>query len=154
MTARQVPRCGLAVAIDIGEAKEIHPKNKREVGRRLALSALANTYGKNIAWSGPWYRSMEFAGADIRLKFDHATGGLVAKGDRLTGFTIAGEDRRFVEAEARIEGESVLVTSSLVTRPVAVRYGWAANPACNLYNRHNLPAVPFRTDNWSSSPGR
>jgi sialate O-acetylesterase len=152
MTAKQVPNCGLAVAIDIGDAKDIHPKNKREVGRRLALSALANTYGRKIEGSGPWYRSMEATPAGIRLTFDHATGGLMTRGGRLTGFTLAGDDRQFVEAEARIDGETVLVSSPSVARPVAVRYGWAANPACNLYNGENLPAVPFRTDDWPASP--
>lgn len=152
MTAKQVPRCGLAMAIDIGDPVDIHPKNKREVGRRLALSALANTYGRNIEWSGPWYRSMQSTAAGIRLTFDHTTGGLIAKGGGLTGFAIAGEDRNFVEAEARIEGETVLVSSPAVAKPVAVRYGWAANPKCNLYNGNNLPAVPFRTDDWPSLP--
>ena len=150
MAAKHVPRCGLAVAIDIGDAKDIHPKNKREVGRRLALSALANTYGRKIEWSGPWFRSMESTGSGIRLKFDHVAGGLLAKGRKLTGFTVAGNDRHFVEADARIEGDSILVSSHTVAKPVAVRYAWAANPECNLYNRQNLPAVPFRTDDWPS----
>jgi sialate O-acetylesterase len=148
MTAKQVPRCGLAVAIDIGDAKDIHPKNKCEVGRRLALSALAHAHGRDVAWSGPWYRSMESTDKCIRLTFDHARGGLVTKGDQLTGFTIAGEDRKFVTGTATIDGEVVIVSSPLVIHPVAVRYGWAANPACNLYNKDHLPAVPFRTDNW------
>lgn len=152
MTAKQVPHCGLAVAIDIGDAKDIHPKNKREAGRRLALSALANTYGRKIEWSGPWYRSMEATDLGIRLKFDHAESGLVCKGDKLTGFEIAGEDRKFVGADAVIEGDTVMTSSPLVTKPAAVRYGWAADPTCNLYNKEDLPAVPFRTDEWPSVP--
>lgn len=152
ITAKQVPNCGLAVAIDIGDAKDIHPKNKRQVGRRLALSALAKTYGRKIEGSGPWYRSMEVTDQGIRLKFEHAQSGLMCKGDKLTGFTIAGEDRKFVEADAVIKGDAVMISSPLVTKPVAVRYGWAADPACNLYNKENLPAIPFRTDEWPSLP--
>jgi sialate O-acetylesterase len=148
MAARAVPNSGIAMAIDIGDARDIHPKNKLEVGRRLALSALANTYGRSIEWSGPWYKSMEIAGSEIRLTFNHAQSGLVAKGDKLTGFAIAGEDRKFVWANAVIDGEAVLVSSPIISRPVAVRYGWADNPVCNLYNKENLPAVPFRTDSW------
>jgi sialate O-acetylesterase len=88
LTARSLPHCGLAIAIDIGEAGDIHPKNKAEIGRRLALSALALTYGKPVEWSGPWYRSMETAGQGIRLSFDHAKGGLIAKGKQPTGFRL------------------------------------------------------------------
>lgn len=148
MTAKQVPHCGLAVTIDIGDAKDIHPKNKREVGRRLALSALTNAYGRKAEWSGPWYRSMETTDEGIRLTFDHASGGLMTNGTEITGFTIAGEDRKFVSATATINGETIVVSSPLVHKPLAVRYGWSANPVCNLYNKANLPAVPFRTDDW------
>jgi sialate O-acetylesterase len=148
MTAKQTPHCGHAVTIDIGDAKDIHPKNKREVGRRLALSTLANTHGRDIAWSGPWYRSMEITAQGIRLTFDHTHGGLLAKDGPLTGFTIAGEDRKFVTASAVMDGETVLVSSPEVNKPVAVRYAWSANPTCNLYNKAGLPAVPFRTDDW------
>ncbi len=146
--SKALPGCGIAMAIDIGDASNIHPLNKKEVGRRLALSALANTYRQEIEWSGPWYKSMEITGNVVRLTFDHAQSGLVAKGDKLTGFAIAGADRKFVWADAVTEGSTVLVSSPAVSRPVAVRYGWADNPMCNLYNRENLPAVPFRTDNW------
>jgi sialate O-acetylesterase len=148
LTAQQVPNCGLAVAIDIGDAQDIHPKDKRDVGRRLALCALANAYGKPIEWSGPWYKSMETAGKAIRLHFNHVGGGLVAKGDKLKGFAVAGEDRKFVWAEAAIEGDSVLVSSAKVAHPLAVRYAWDINPVCNLFNQDGLPAVPFRTDDW------
>lgn len=148
MTAKQVPHCALVMAIDIGDAKDIHPKNKREVGRRLALSALANAHGRQIAWSGPWYKSMETTKQGIRLSFDHATGGLIAKGGPLIGFTIAGENQKFVAATATIDGETVLVSSPQVEKPVAVRYAWSPNPEGNLSNEANLPAVPFRTDDW------
>ena len=148
LTAQKVPNCGLAVAIDIGDARDIHPKDKRDVGRRLALCALANTYGKPVECSGPWYQSMEAAGKAIRLHFTHVGGGLEAKGDKLQGFAIAGEDHKFVWAEAAIEGDTVLVWSPAVAHPVAVRYAWDINPVCNLFNQAGLPAVPFRTDDW------
>jgi len=137
------------MAIDIGDSDDIHPRNKKEVGRRLALSARAITYGENIEWSGPWYKSMEIDGKGIRLTFDHAQNGFLVKGDKLSGFAIAGADRNFVWADAVIEGTSILVSSPEVPEPLAVRYGWDSNPECNLYNEANLPAVPFRTDNWT-----
>jgi sialate O-acetylesterase len=148
MAAKALPDCGIAMAIDIGDAADIHPKNKKEVGRRLALNALAINYGKNIEWSGPSYKSMEITGKGIRLSFDHARSGLVAKGAQLTGFAIAGADRKFVWADATIDGTTVMVSSPEVPAPVSVRYGWANNPVGNLYNKENLPAVPFRTDEW------
>lgn len=152
LTAASVPKAGLAVAIDIGEADNIHPANKQEVGRRLALAAQAIAYGKPVEWSGPWYRTQAVKGSAIRLSFDHVGGGLVASdGKPLTGFAIAGEDRRFVWAEARIEGDAVVVRAPAVAKPVAVRYAWADNPACNLASKAGLPAVPFRTDDW---PGK
>lgn len=146
MTAEALPNCGLAMAIDIGDARDIHPKNKQEVGRRLALSALALTYGRKIEWSGPWYKSMQIFDKGIRLTFDHAKSGLITRGDKLTGFAIAGADRKFVWADAVIDGQTVVVASPAVDKPVAVRYGWDANPSCNLYNADGLPAGPFRTD--------
>jgi sialate O-acetylesterase len=146
LTAKEVPNSALALAIDIGDAADVHPKNKQEVGRRLALCALANTYGKKIEWSGPWYRSMENTGHAIRIHFDHSDDGLVVKGDRLTGFAIASEDHKFVWADATIEGKTVLITSPKVLHPVAVHYAWDTGPVCNLYNSAGLPAVPFRTE--------
>jgi sialate O-acetylesterase len=144
-----LPDTGMAVTIDIGDAKDIHPKNKQDVGRRLALWALARTYGKEVVYSGPIYRSMQKSGGKILLRFDHVGGGLVARGDEpLGGFAIAGEDRKFVWADARIEGDAVVVSSEKVADPVAVRYAWADNPICNLYNKAGLPASPFRTDAW------
>jgi sialate O-acetylesterase len=148
LTAKSVPHAGLAVAIDIGEANDIHPKNKAEVGRRLALCALAQTYGKKVEFSGPWYKSMKIETGAIRVSFDHVDGGLESKGGELKGFAIAGADHKFVWANARIDGKKVIVSSPQVEQPVAVRYGWDINPVCNLYNAAGLPAVPFRTDDW------
>ena len=134
----------MAVTIDLGEANNIHPRNKREVGRRLALAARALVYGEKIVWSGPLFRQATREGAGVRLWFDHASGGLVARGGRLRGFELAGADGKFAPAEARVEGATVVVTSSGVAAPRQVRYGWAANPDCNLYNAEGLPASPFR----------
>jgi sialate O-acetylesterase len=149
MTLR-TPNTGMAVIIDIGEANDIHPKNKQDVGQRLALWALAKDYGKkNLIYSGPMYRSMETKGNQIVLSFDHVGSGLLAKdGGTLRGFAIAAADKKFVWADARIVGNTVVVSSPAVPDPVAVRYAWAENPVCNLYNREGLPANPFRTDDW------
>ncbi|MBC8137263.1 MAG: 9-O-acetylesterase [Fibrella sp.] len=149
LTTRQMPGTGIATAIDIGEANDIHPKNKQEVGRRLALNALALTYGKKVVYSGPVYNNNRggLDGNTIRLVFDHVGGGLVAKGGTpLTGFAIAGDDKKFVWADAKIEGDTILVSSPKVANPKAVRYAWSNNPVCNLYNKEGLPALPFRTD--------
>jgi len=142
------PNTGMAVTIDIGEANDIHPKNKQDVGRRLALWALAKTYGKTIVYSGPIYTLMEVQGNKAILHFENIGGGLVAKGDSLKGFAIAGADTKFAWADAKIEGNTVVVSSDKVSVPVAVRYAWAINPVCNLYNKEGLPATPFRTDIW------
>lgn len=147
MTAAQ-PNNGLAVTIDIGDAADIHPRNKEDVGKRLAAWALSTTYGKEIAGSGPVFESMQVEGNVIRLKFAHTHGGLEARGGPLKGFAVAGEDRKWVWADAKIEGEEVVVTSAHASQPVAVRYAWSNNPECNLYNNAGLPAVPFRTDDW------
>ncbi|NLP11187.1 9-O-acetylesterase, partial [bacterium] len=147
--ALSLPNTGMAVAIDIGDAKDIHPKNKQEVGRRLALNALRLVYDKPVDHSGPLYRSMTPEENSIRLHFDHTAGGLTTKNSRtLQGFALAGEDRKFVWANARIEGETVVVSHPRIQQPKAVRYAWAANPIGNLYNRAGLPASPFRTDTW------
>jgi sialate O-acetylesterase len=144
-----LPNTGMAVIIDIGEAEDIHPKNKQDVGKRLALWALAKTHGKELVYSGPIYKSMKAEGNQVILNFDHVGGGLVAKADeQLKGFAVAGEDRKFVWADARIDGDTVVVSSEDVSEPVAVRYAWADNPVCNLYNKEGLPASPFRTDDW------
>ncbi|HVK06087.1 MAG TPA: sialate O-acetylesterase [Armatimonadaceae bacterium] len=149
MTAEQVRNAGQAVTIDIGNPKDIHPTNKQDVGKRLALIAENRVYGdKAVVYSGPAYKAMKAEGGAVRLSFDHLGGGLEAKGGALSGFTIAGEDQKFVPAEATIEGDTVVVKAASVARPVAVRYGWANSPVCTLYNKAGLPAVPFRTDNW------
>jgi sialate O-acetylesterase len=148
LTAKNVPDCGQAVIIDIGMADDIHPVNKQDVGKRLALWALAKDYGKDIVYSGPDYKAMKKEGNAIRISFDHVGGGLVAKGDELKGFVIAGADKKFVWANAKIDGDDVVVQADGVAAPVAVRYGWADNPPCNLYNQEGLPTVPFRTDDW------
>jgi sialate O-acetylesterase len=171
--ALKLPHTGQAVTIDIGEPG-VHFRRKREAGERLALIALANTYGKKIPFSGPVYSSMKIEDGKIHIQFDHAEGGLVAepltvaypiipeigatvpstrnspKSD-LEGFAICGEDQKWVWADAKIDGNSVLVWSDQVPKPVAVRYAWADDPTCNLYNTAGLPASPFRTDDFPAS---
>jgi sialate O-acetylesterase len=145
-----LPATGMAVTIDIGEKNNVHPRNKQDVGDRLARIALAKRYNRDIEFSGPSYESVKVEGATLRLKFSHATG-LDARGGALKTFEIAGADGKFVAAEARIDGDSVIVSSSEVTAPVAARYAWASYPeGCNFYNAAGLPAAPFRTD--SSKP--
>ena len=140
---------GMAVTIDIGNEKDIHPKNKQEVGRRLSLIARANAYNENIAFSGPIYDTYRIERNSIRITFNHVDKGLKTKnGDQLKGFAIAGFDHQFHWADAVIEGNEVVVTCKDIENPIAVRYAWAANPVCNLYNGADLPASPFRTDDW------
>ncbi|MBV8878339.1 MAG: sialate O-acetylesterase [Planctomycetaceae bacterium] len=143
-----LPKTGMAVIIDIGDAKDIHPRNKQDVGKRLALWAQSQVYGKDLVYSGPLYESMKVEDNKARISFKHTGSGLEAKGEKLTGFAIAGEDRTFVWADAKIDGNTVLVWSDKVAKPAAVRYAWADNPECNLYNKEGLPASPFRTDDW------
>lgn len=140
---------GMAILIDIGEARDIHPKNKQDVGHRLALLARAKTYGQEIVYAGPEYRSYRIVGNTIRIQFNHAHKGLkTSDGSALKGFTIAGADHTFYWADAVIEGDEVVVSAKEVAFPLAVRYAWANNPLCNLINGEGLPAGPFRTDNW------
>jgi sialate O-acetylesterase len=140
----------VAVTIDIGDPKDVHPHNKAPLGDRLTRIALANAYGRKIEFSGPVYQSMKIEGAAIRVKFLHA-GGMMAKGGSLKWFQVAGADQKFVDAEARIEGDAVVVGSAQVTAPVAVRYAWDNYPdTANLYNSADLPAAPFRTDKWDT----
>ncbi len=147
--AETVRNSGIALAIDLGEANNIHPLKKQEVGRRLSLVALDQTYGKEQPYSGPIYTGMAVEGAQIRIHFVHVDGGLVAKGWPLTQFAIAGDDKQFVWADAKIDGDDVVVSAASVPHPTAVRYAWADNPeGCNLYNGAGLPASPFRTDSW------
>jgi sialate O-acetylesterase len=148
VTAANVPNSGLAVAIDVGDAVDIHPANKKPVGERLALVALAKEYGKQVSYSGPVYRQSKREGTTIRLSFDHADGGLKVKGEKLGEFAVAGADRKWHWAKARIEGDEVVVSSPEVAQPVAVRYAWQINPVATLVNGAGLPAVPFRTDDW------
>jgi sialate O-acetylesterase len=143
----KLPNTGQAVIIDIGDAKDIHPKNKQDVGRRLALWALAREYGFRVQCASPMYKSMQKQGEKIVIHFDHAAPGLVSR-KPIRGFAIAGADRKFVWADATIDGETVVVSSPSVPDPVAVRYAWADNPVCTLYNQNGLPVCPFRTDDW------
>ncbi len=144
--ALRLPATGMAVAIDIGDPEDIHPRNKQEVGRRLALCALKDVYGiREIASSGPMFRDATREGSALRVRFRHAEN-LAARGGSVEGFALAGPDRHFVWAQARIEGDSVLVSAPSVAEPEAVRYAWADSPVCNLYNAAGLPAAPFRSD--------
>jgi len=145
--ARTVPNCGLAVSIDRGEVYDIHPPNKRDVAERLAAVALAKTYHMDVPYEGPTYRGIQVEGNSIRISFDHAAG-LKSVGSGPTGFAVAGADRRFVWAQARLDNGDIIVSAPEVKEPVAVRYGWGDNALCNLYNQADLPAVPFRTDTW------
>jgi sialate O-acetylesterase len=146
LTARRVPNSGLALAIDLGDANDIHPIDKKEVGERLALWALAKHYGRKVVFSGPTFASMEALPGALKLRFDNTDGGLVVRGETLGEFSIAGPDGKWHWAEARIEDDSVIVSSPQVPAPKAARYAWQANPVATLYNGAGLPAVPFRTD--------
>ncbi len=169
MATEMLDRCGMACIIDLGEAEDIHPVRKQEVGERLARLALANDYGRRLVTTGPRYESFRIAGRSIVVRFTDVAGGLRVipsgdfAGDRygsrgekvekaesgvLSGFQIAGPDRVWHWADARIEGDTVVVSSADVPHPVAVRYAWSANPVCNLFNAEGLPAWPFRTDDW------
>jgi sialate O-acetylesterase len=149
--ALSLPATGMAVIIDIGEAKNIHPRNKDDVGYRLSLAALKTAYGKDLVYSGPLYKSMQTEGNKIIIDFDQVGSGLMVKDKYgyLKSFSIAGADKKFVWARATLEGNKVVVYSDAVKNPVAVRYAWADNPDdANLYNIEGLPASPFRTDEW------
>lgn len=144
-----LPKTGQAVIIDIGEAYDIHPKNKQDVGDRLARIALAKDYQKDVKYSGPMYRGMTVEGGQIRLGFDFSAGLTSSDGGPLKRFEIAGDDQKFYWADAEIDGNDVVVSAEEVASPVAVRYAWAENPeGRNLTNETGLPASPFRTDNW------
>lgn len=146
--ALSLPNTGMAVAIDIGEAGDIHPKNKQDVGIRLALVAQAKVYQQKVVYEGPVYQSYTVKGDKIELTFKPDATGLKAKEGELTGFAVAGEDKQFRWAKAEINGNTIVVSSKDVAKPVAVRYAWANNPVCNLVNGAGLPAAPFRTDTW------
>ena len=149
MTAQHDPKTGMAVITDIGEQNNIHPLKKEPVGARLALAARAIAYGeKKLVYSGPVYKSMKVEGDKAILSFDWVGSGLMAKDGDLKGFTIAGEDQKFVPATAQIQGDKVVVSGGGVGKPVAVRYGWSNCPEVNLFNKNGLPATPFRTDDF------
>ena len=155
LKALSLPKTGMAVTTDLGEAKDIHPKNKQDVALRLSLAARHVVYGENLVFSGPIFKSMKTEGNKIRLSFSNVGGGLITgklpQLEDLKGFGIAGSDQKFVWAKAVIEGNEILVSADGITNPTAVRYNWADNPFGNLYNKDGLPASPFRTDNWVPS---
>jgi sialate O-acetylesterase len=148
LTARNVPNCGLAITIDTGDANDIHPKDKQPVGERLALCALAGQYGRRVTANGPTFVSMETLPGALRLHFKNMEGGLVSKGTRLGEFAIAADDHHWFWADARLENNTVLVSSPKVPNPRAARYAWQSNPEATLFNTAGLPAIPFRTDDW------
>ena len=173
-SALKLPHTGQAVLIDIGEGLDMHPRNKKDAGERLARIALAMDYGNKIPFSGPVYESAKVQQGKIRIKFTHTDGGLVAKplpdtyvvrsfagetaplvrnspNSELEGFALYGEDGKWFWADAKIEGDSVLVWADQVPKPIAVRFCWADNPNCNLYNASGLPASPFRTDDFPAT---
>lgn len=148
--ALSLPKTGMAITLDIGETNNIHPLNKADVGKRLALVAQHVAYGESIVYSGPLYKNMQIKGNQISIGFSNVGGGLQVKdGGTLKNFAIAGADQKFVWAEAKIKGNKVVVWSDEISMPVAVRYAWADSPeGLNLYNKEGLPAAGFRTDNW------
>ncbi len=154
-TAQVVPNCGMAVAIDVGDADDIHPRNKAAVADRLAAWALSQVYGKGGEWCGPLYRSSEVRGSTVVLSFDHAEGLAGARGASVGGFAIAGNDGKFCWGDAKMEGSTLVVSSSQVAAPVAVRYAWSSNPTrANLVNAAGFPASPFATDRPKTMPVR
>lgn len=148
LATKTLPKVGMAVITDVGDPKDIHPKQKQPVGARLALAARGIAYGEKIEFSGPLYRNATFKDGKAILEFDHVGQGLEARDGALKGFAICGEDKKFVWADATIVGKTVVVCSPSVAKPVAVRYGWADCPVVNLWNQDGLPASPFRTDDF------
>ena len=148
ITARTVSNSGLAVTVDTGDADNIHPTNKLPVGERLALVALKKTYQHDVICAGPAFAKIETIPGALRIHFTNTDGGLVVKGEKLGEFSIAGTDKVWHWADARLEGNTIIVSSPEVPTPVAVRYAWQANPLATLFNGAGLPAEPFRSDNW------
>jgi sialate O-acetylesterase len=146
--AKKVPNTATVSIVDVGEVKDIHPKQKQPVGERLAIAARAMVYGEKITPAGPQFESLQIDGNKAIVRFKNVGGGLEAKEGELTGFTLAGDDKKFHLANAKIEGDAVVVTSDEVPAPKAVRFGWANFPVVNLWNKDGLPAHPFRTDDW------
>ncbi len=150
--ALALPHTGMALAIDVGDAKDIHPRDKQTVGQRLALVAEATVYYRDVEHSGPMFGGAQIEGEKVRLTLRSAEGLKTTDGGKIKGFAIAGEDRKFVWADAAIAGDHVIVSSPEVKAPAAVRYAWADNPECNLINAAGLPTAPFRTDDWALGP--
>lgn len=151
LMALNQPNTGMAITIDLGDAKNIHPGDKQPVGERLAFLALHDIYGKDVVRSGPLYRSHEIRGDSVFIHFDESEDGLKLdiEQDQPNGFIIAGADGKFYPAQVKLVGDSQLVVwSEQVTKPEAVRYAWASNPYISLFNKSGLPAAPFRTDHW------
>jgi sialate O-acetylesterase len=147
--SQSIPNAGLVVTIDLGIEKDVHYPNKRPAGERFATAARGIAYGEKIEYSGPIFDTVKLDGAKAVVSFKHVGGGLVAKGgDKLQGFLLCGDDKKWVRAEAAIEGETVVVKSDKVPAPKFVRYAWERNPVCNLYNKEGLPASPFRSDDF------
>ncbi|TKB99081.1 sialate O-acetylesterase [Pedobacter cryophilus] len=146
--ALKLPYTGMAVAIDIGDAKDIHPKNKQDVGKRLYLAASHVAYNKSVVYSGPIYDGMIVNKDKAEVSFKHVGKGLTSNDGPLTAFEIAGADKKFYWADAEIVGDKIVLSSKEVSKPVAVRYAWSTNPAASLFNKEGLPASPFRTDDW------
>lgn len=143
-----VPNTAMAVTIDCAPPvkSDVHYTNKKPVGERLALAARALAYGEKIEYSGPIFQTAKFEADKAIVSFTHIGGGLVAKSDKLVGFTLSAGDGKWVRADAAIEGDHVVVHSNAVAKPVAVRYAFEGNPECNLYNKEDMPASPFRSD--------
>jgi sialate O-acetylesterase len=161
LTLQKVPLTGMAITIDVGNPNDVHPADKIDVGQRLALVARKKVYGEDVQGSGPLLKDYKIEGEEVRVNFTETGRGLTTgtqpwlalkvqpfPTDKLIGFFIAGEDKKWIEAGAKINGDSVVVSSPKISKPVAVRYGWANSPRCNLYNKEGLPASPFRTDDW------
>jgi sialate O-acetylesterase len=153
LTSRAMPNTAMAVITDVGDPDDIHPRKKEPVGHRLALAALALAYKHPIEYSGPVYDRMKVEGNKVILHFKHTGSGLATDGHKLKGFAICGKDHKWVNADAEIQGNKVIVSSPHVSDPVAVRYGWANCPVCNLQNKEGLPASPFRTDDFQMVTG-
>jgi sialate O-acetylesterase len=154
LTAKKLPHTCVAITIDTGDPDNIHPIDKLQGGDRLGYCALADHYGQKVPYSGPTVAKVEKTKSAIKLHFDHTDGGLVVKGDKLGEFSIAGADRKWYWADAKIEGNTIVVSSSSVPNPVAVRYAWQSNPLATLFNGAGLPAPPFRTDDWPLSTAK
>jgi sialate O-acetylesterase len=155
LTTQKLAHTAMAVITDTTDPAtdqaDIHPKNKAPVGERLALAARQKVYGEKIVGTGPVYESVKFEGNRAILSFTSIGSGLTVKDEKLTGFTVAGKDQKFVNAEATVEGNSVVVSSPEVKEPIAVRFGWADYPVVNLFNKEGIPATPFRTDDWQAA---